>query len=84
MKAIKLLFATVIAFVTFQSGTAHSDKTQRTAGIITATIKIYGECTMCKKKIETAAYSVAGIKSEVWNEDSKCLPSNTVFLRKKQ
>ncbi len=73
MKTIKLLLATVIALVTFLSASAQSHKTQRTAGISTTIIKVYGECSMCKKKIETAAYSIAGIKSAVWNEDSKLL-----------
>jgi len=27
------------------------------------------QCEMCKKRIEKAAYSVAGVKSAVWHQD---------------
>jgi len=32
-------------------------------------IEVYGNCDMCKKRIEKAAYSVAGVKSAVWHQD---------------
>ncbi len=73
MKTIKILFAIVIAFVTTQSVNAQSDKTERTIGIKTQTIKVYGECVMCKKRIEKAVSTVGGIKSAIWNEDTKVL-----------
>jgi periplasmic mercuric ion binding protein len=73
MKTIKILFAIVIAFVTTHSVNAQSDKTERTNGIKTQTIKVYGECVMCKKRIEKAVSTVEGIKSVIWNEDTKVL-----------
>ena len=73
MKKIKLLLATIIALATFQSINAQSDKTQRTIGIKTATFKVAGECSMDKRRIETAAYSVEGVKSAVWNEYTQIL-----------
>jgi len=42
-------------------------------GIITSTFKVSGNCEMCKKKIETAAKSVKGVKSAVWDKDTKMI-----------
>ncbi|MCW3788686.1 efflux RND transporter periplasmic adaptor subunit [Plebeiibacterium sediminum] len=35
--------------------------------------KVYGNCGMCKDRIEEAALSVSGVKSAEWNEDSKMI-----------
>jgi len=32
-------------------------------------IKVAGNCGMCEKRIEKAAYSVKGVKSAIWNAD---------------
>jgi len=73
MKTIRILFAMIIAFASTQSVSAQSDKSQRAIGISTASVKVYGVCEMCKNKIEKAAYSVEGIKSAVWDENTKQL-----------
>ena len=73
MKTIKLLFAMLLAFATFQSASAQSDKTQRTIGIKTENIKVSGTCSMDKRRIQTAAYSVDGVKSAIWDEYSQVL-----------
>lgn len=73
MKTIKLLFAMLLAFATYQSANAQSDKTQRSIGIKTQAIKVSGTCDMDKRRIETAAYSVDGVKSAVWDEYSQVL-----------
>ena len=74
MKKIHLLFAMLFAFATFQSANAQqSDKTQRTVGIKTQYISVSGTCSMDKRRIETAAYTVDGVKSAVWNEYSQVL-----------
>ena len=73
MKTIKMLFAIMIAFITTQSVNAQSDKTQRTIGIKTENIKVSGTCSMDKRRIETAAYSIDGVKSAVWDEYSQVL-----------
>lgn len=41
MKTIKLVFAILFVFVTTQSVNAQSDKSERTIGIKTQTIKVY-------------------------------------------
>ena len=75
MKTIKLLLAVMIAFTTFQSANAQSDKTERVKnfGIKKQTIKVQGTCNMDKRRIETAAYSVDGVKSAVWDEYTQAL-----------
>lgn len=82
MKTIKLLLVTAIVFVISQPVNAQSDNALRTAGIITTSIKVYSECTMSMKKIETAAYGVADIRSVVWNADSKRLIINNGVFKK--
>lgn len=73
MKTIKIKFAIILAIVTILSVNAQSDKSERTIGIKTQTIKVYGECNMCKKRIENAAGLVEGIKSAIWEADTKIL-----------
>lgn len=34
-------------------------------------IAVKGNCEMCKKRIEKAAYSVSGVKSAVWTPESQ-------------
>jgi Cu(I)/Ag(I) efflux system membrane fusion protein len=37
------------------------------------TIKVSGNCDMCKERIETAAKSVSGVSSVDWSTDTKML-----------
>lgn len=74
MKTIKLLFAMLLAFATFQSASAQqSDKTQREPGIKTEKIKVSGTCDMDKRRIETAANAIDGVKSAIWDEYTQVL-----------
>ena len=34
------------------------------------TIEVNGNCDLCKKRIEKAAFSVAGVKSAIWNVET--------------
>ena len=36
-------------------------------------IMVKGNCEMCKKRIEKAAYGVPGVKSAVWNAEAQSL-----------
>lgn len=36
-------------------------------------IAVKGNCEMCKKRIEKAAYSVPGVKSATWNAENQSL-----------
>ena len=73
MKTIKILVAMLFAFAAFQSANAQSDKSQREIGIKTQNIKVSGTCGMDKRRIETAAYSIDGVKSAIWNEYTQIL-----------
>ncbi len=72
----------LFAFATIQSVNAQSDKTQRTIGIKTQNIKVSGTCSMDKRRIETSAYSVGGIKSANWNEYTQVLTLTYSVFRK--
>lgn len=43
------------------------------ADVKESTFKVYGNCGMCKKRIETAAKEVAGVSSANWDMDEKKL-----------
>jgi copper chaperone CopZ len=77
MKKIKIFLAVFIAISTLQFANAQSDKaTARDAfnnHTKSQTIKVYGECGMCKHRIEKAALTVDGIKSAIWDVDTKML-----------
>lgn len=73
MKTLKMFFTVTALVVTVSFANAQSDKTERTIGIKTEKVKVSGTCGMGKRRIETAAYSVDGIKSAVWNEYTQIL-----------
>lgn len=68
MKTIKILFTAAVLLLTAAITNAQSDKTLRTIGIKKQTIKVSGVCSMDKRRIENAAFTVQGVKSAVWDE----------------
>jgi periplasmic mercuric ion binding protein len=68
MKTIKILFTAAVLLLTAAITNAQSDKTLRTIGIKKQTIKVSGVCSMDKRQIENAAFTVQGVKSAVWDE----------------
>ncbi len=52
---------------------ARTSSDARKVKIQDSMFKVYGNCGMCKDRIEEAAQSVWGIKSAEWNEDSKMM-----------
>lgn len=60
----KLLLILIITFVGV-SAQAQEKKSKNAKH----EIEVYGNCEMCKKRIEKAAYSVPGVKSAVWHQD---------------
>jgi len=36
-------------------------------------VEVRGNCEMCKKRIEKAAYAIPGVKSAVWHQDDQTL-----------
>jgi len=62
MKTLTLFAAIMFSIFTINTSTAQSSKTE--------TIKVWGNCGMCKTTIEKAA-KTAGAKSADWNEERK-------------
>ncbi|MBS1755592.1 MAG: cation transporter [Ferruginibacter sp.] len=62
MKTLSLFVAVIFSILSFNTAFAQSSKTE--------TIKVWGNCGMCKSTIEKAAKK-AGAKKADWNEDTK-------------
>lgn len=62
MKTLSLFAAIVFSIFSINTSTAQGKKTE--------TIKVWGNCGMCKTTIEKAA-KTAGAKTADWNEDTK-------------
>src|SRR6478672_5445114 len=56
----------LILALTFSLAISAQDKKNKNAKY---DIEVNGNCEQCKKRIEKAAYSVAGVKSAVWHID---------------
>ncbi|WP_432671970.1 heavy-metal-associated domain-containing protein [Flavobacterium sp. SM2513] len=62
----KILFVLLISIMGFS--TQAQEKKDKNAK---REIAVKGNCEMCKKRIEKAAYSVKGVKSAVWTPESQ-------------
>jgi periplasmic mercuric ion binding protein len=62
MKTIKILIVALLASISaYANNTTHNE---------TITFKVFGNCEMCKERIEKAMKS-AGVKTGEWNVDTK-------------
>lgn len=72
MKSIKIIVTAIIAVLssvfTFAQTHNHSQMTSDKTG----TFKVWGNCDMCKARIEKAA-KIDGVNKAEWNTDSKIL-----------
>ena len=76
MKKSVLVLVTAIALglMNVTTLTAQTkEKVQTKKGIKTETFKVYGNCGMCKTRIEEAAKSIKGVKSAEWDVESKMM-----------
>ncbi len=64
MKQLFLIIAFVFAGITSQ---AQEQQTKKKS--VEVVIPVNGNCDMCKKRIEKAAYSVRGVKKAEWHVD---------------
>jgi cation transport ATPase len=60
-----ILFGMLLLMVTF-SAQAQEQKNKNAK----FTTEVNGNCELCKKRIEKAAFSVSGVKSAVWDIDT--------------
>lgn len=65
----KLILILVVAFVGIT--TQAQEKKVKKNKNAKYDIEVSGNCEMCKKRIEKAAYSVKGVKSAQWHADHK-------------
>jgi hypothetical protein len=72
MKTIKFFVATILAVVISMNSFSQDNKQVNKAGIKTETVKVSGNCDMCKERIEKAAKDEGAVKAE-WNTESKLL-----------
>jgi mercuric ion binding protein len=64
-KMKNILFGMLLLAATFSA--QGQDKKNKNANYTT---EVNGNCGLCKKRIEKAAFSVAGVKSAVWDMDT--------------
>lgn len=64
-KIMVVLFVSLIGFAS-----QAQDKKSKSAK---KDIEVRGNCEMCKKRIEKAAFGVAGVKSAEWHQDDQTL-----------
>src|SRR5690606_41578856 len=62
----KLIVFLMVAFVGITAEAQEKTKKNKNAKY---DIEVNGNCEMCKKRIEKAAYSVKGVKSAQWHQD---------------
>lgn len=74
MKKLSPLFLIFIGILIGNPILAQTESTPTThEEMVNAQFKVYGNCEMCKKRIETAALSVEGVTKAEWDVDSKIL-----------
>ena len=74
----KLIVACMMAFVTIVSNSAHATLTssEGASEILhneTEIFKVYGNCGMCKKRIESSLKDVKGVTKATWDVKSKMM-----------
>ncbi len=72
MKLVKFVLAALLTVVISLSSFAQMHDQSKMATTKTETIKVWGNCDMCKSRIENAA-NVEGVSKAVWNVKTKML-----------
>lgn len=85
MKKLSLIIVIAFSMLTTQSIIAQEKNIETNQEeLVNASFTVYGNCGMCKKRIESAAMSVEGVEKAQWDEDSKILKvqySDQVFAK---
>ncbi|MCB8995499.1 MAG: heavy-metal-associated domain-containing protein [Bacteroidales bacterium] len=72
MKSLKILITALAAVVLSGGLFAQTDGHSQMSASKTETLKVYGNCDMCKSRIEKAA-KVEGVSSATWDKETKNL-----------
>jgi periplasmic mercuric ion binding protein len=73
MKSIMSILSLVAVFVISSCSSSQQSTASSDAGLKTESFKVTGVCGMCKRRIETAAFGVNGVKSAQWSADKQAL-----------
>lgn len=73
MKSIVSILSLVAVFIISSCSSSQSSATSSKASVSTETFKVTGVCGMCKRRIETAAFGISGVKSAQWAADKQTL-----------
>jgi periplasmic mercuric ion binding protein len=72
MKTLKFFIASVLAVTIGINSFSQTNKQVNKSSVKTETVKVLGNCEICKARIEKAAKAEGAAKAE-WNDDSKLL-----------
>jgi mercuric ion binding protein len=72
MKTIKIVIVAVFAMILSIQIFAQEEKSSLTTSSRTEMIKVWGNCNMCKARIEKAA-KIGGVSNAEWNKNTKLL-----------
>jgi copper chaperone CopZ len=72
MKSIKFIITAIIAVTSGVFTYAQSHDHSQMASVKTESVKVWGNCDMCKARIEKAA-KIDGVSKADWNKDTKML-----------
>lgn len=72
MKTVKIIIVAIMAIVLGVNSYAQTKETSKTTNVKTETLKVSGNCNMCKATIEKAA-KVDGVTKADWNTKTKTL-----------
>ena len=78
--SILILSFTVLTTVFFACNSSNDESSNNdentevvNAALAEASFKVFGNCGMCEKRIETAALGVSGVESADWDKDTKMI-----------
>jgi periplasmic mercuric ion binding protein len=72
MKSIKLMIAALLVVIAGGNTLAQNQDNSKVTLSKTETIKVSGNCSMCKNRIEKAA-KLEGVEKATWDKDTKTL-----------
>ena len=72
MRTLKFIIAAILAVVMGITSIAQTHGHSKMAATKTETFKVWGNCEMCKARIEKAA-KINGVSKAEWNDDTKLL-----------
>lgn len=72
MKTIKIIIVAILAIVLASSSVNQLNAAPKVTATKVETLKVSGNCGMCKSRIETAA-KIDGVSKAEWNSESKIL-----------